>query len=430
VQWALLALFVGLPFSGLFRIDAAAGRFLVGGYQIWWDDFFIVFPFWAMLFFSMTAFYSNFGMVFCGWMCPQHTLSEWLNDLVRRLLGRRVLAGVSPERRPGRSKRKRLTLVAAWAGFVAVVLLASAVMTLAVLHYFFPWDVLWGHFTGGRYNLYVAVFAILIGTFTVVDLGLLRHFWCKYMCPYGLWQYMFRNRDTLQIRFDQARADDCRRCTLCKDVCPMDLDPRQPEIYTRCINCGICIDACESYMARFDKPKILSFGFGTRREALVRIETGRSRVLTPSVLFPVGAVVASAALFAYGVVTFQPVKLVVHQEPGYALASGDLGVRYTAVIRNKEDHFQALDLAVTGLPDGVAKLARPAVRVPPGAEVEVPFTVRHQGLAYDRPYRFRFTAALPGTGGRFGTDATYYLPDLSEVPDAAAGVPASTPASG
>jgi len=303
--------------------------------------------------------------------------------------------------------------------------LVSAVLTVTVLAYFFPPGTLWAHFRGDRFNLYIAVFTLLVGTFTVIDLGLLRHFWCKYMCPYGLWQYMFRGRDTLQIHFDPARADDCKRCTLCKDVCPVDLDPRQPEIYTRCINCGVCIDACASYMGRFDKGPILSFGFGTRREALVRIETGRRRLLAPGLLWPLGAVAASAALFAYGVVTFRPVKLDVHPEPGYVLDSGAPGVRYAATILNKETRPQRFDLAVSGLPGDRVALERPEVRVPPGQAVTVEFSVRHAGLAYDRPYRFRVVATrragegAPG-GERFDTDTVYYLPDLSH-PEGAAG---------
>jgi polyferredoxin len=412
VQWALLAAFVALPFTGLFRIDAAAGRFLVGGFQVWWDDFFIVFPFWAMMFFTMTAFYSNFGMIFCGWMCPQHTLSEWLNNLVRRLLGRRVLAGISPERQAGRSKRKRLALVGAWILFGAVVVALSALLTVVVLAYFYPPRALWDHFTGRQVSLYISVFSLLLGTFVLIDLGLLRHFWCKYMCPYGLWQYMFHNRDTLQIRFDTARAEDCKRCTLCKDVCPVDLDPRQPEIYTRCINCGVCIDACDAYMGRFDKGPILSFGFGTRKEALVRIETKRSRVLAPGVMLPLGAVALSACLFAYGIVTFQPVKLEVHQERGYQVASGGDGLRFTATILNKASSPRTLDLAVNGLPGNRVDLEPATVNVAPGQSVKVTFTVRHAGLAYDRPYRFRFVARSPRAGERFRTEAVYYLPEV------------------
>lgn len=410
-----------LPFSGLFRIDAAAGRFFVGGWQIWWDDFFIVFPFWAMVFFSMTAFYSNFGMIFCGWMCPQHTLSEWLNGLIRRLLGRRVLAGISPERVPGRSKRKRGVLVLAWAGFVAVVLLVSAVLTLTVLHYFFPFEALWGHFVEGRFNLYIAVFAILLGTFVVVDLGLLRHFWCKYMCPYGLWQYMFRNRDTLQIRFDATRQDDCRRCTLCKDVCPMDLDPRQPEVYTRCINCAICIDACEGYMGRFDKGPILSFGFGTAREALIRIETGRSRILAPGVLWPLAGVLISVLLFGYGLATFEPVKLVVHQEAGYAPAPGRPGLAYRAVILNKDAHPHTFVIKVAGPSGGVLDLPVHTVSLEAGERADLRFAILNQGLETDRPYPFTVTAVRDGSGRSTQTEAVYYLPAVFGGPDGGAG---------
>ncbi|MBI5136324.1 MAG: 4Fe-4S binding protein [Nitrospirae bacterium] len=412
IQWALLAAFVVLPFTGLFRVDVSSGRFLIGGMQIWWDDFFIVFPFWAMIFFSMTAFYSNFGMIFCGWMCPQHTLSEWLNGLARRLLGRRVLAGISPERAEGRSKRKRIGLVLAGLAFTLVVVLVAAVLTLASLRYFFTLDDLWGHFAQGRFNLYIAVFTIMLGTFVVIDLGLLRHFWCKYMCPYGLWQYMFRNRDTLQIRFAAERAADCRSCSLCKDVCPMDLDPRQPEVYTRCINCAICIDACEGYLGRFGKGPILSFGFGTRREELIRIQTRRGRVVTPSVLWPVGGVLVSALTLAYGVATFDPLKMVVHPERAVSMRATADHAAYSVHLVNKGSGPQVFRLSVDGLPAALVDMERGEVRLPVAEKAEVPLIVRHGGLAYDRPYPFR-VLAVAADGGRFVADAVYYQPDLS-----------------
>ena len=409
VQWSLLGLFVVLPFTGLVRVDTASGRFLVGGMQIWWDDFFIVFPFWAMVFLSMTAFYSNFGMIFCGWMCPQHTLSEWLNNLIRSWLGRRVLAGISPERVEGNSKRKLLGQVVAWTAFGLLVLLLSAVLTLAVLHYFFTGPQLWGHFVGGEFNLYIAAFSVMLGVFVVLDLGILRHFWCKYMCPYGLWQYMFRNRDTLQIRFDQARAEDCNRCSLCKDVCPVDLDPRQPEIYTRCINCGICIDACDSYMGRFDKGPILSFGFGTQKEQLIRIDTGRSRIWTSSVMWPVGGVLVAAMLFAYGVSSFEPTRVVVHQQGDTAQWVGQDHVDYALHMLNKAGEPHRYTVAVDGLPGGQAQVTRAIPVLAAGDKVQVAFTIRHEGLSFDRPYPFT-VKVVRDDGHTARAEAVYYLP--------------------
>ncbi len=413
IQWTLLAAFVLLPFSGLFKVDVSSGRFLIGSFQIWWDDFFIVFPFWAMIFFSMTAFYSNYGMIFCGWMCPQHTLSEWLNNLARSLLGRRVLAGISPERKEGRSKQKRWRFVVAWTVFTLAVLLISTVLTLAVLGYFFSMEELWAHFFEGKFNLYIAVFSIMLGTFVVIDLGLLRHFWCKYMCPYGLWQYMFRNQDTLQIRFASEREADCKSCSLCKDVCPVDLDPRQPEIYTRCINCAICIDACESYMGRFDKDPILSFGFGTKKEELIRLETRRSRIFTPSVMWPVSGVLIAAAMFAYGVATFNPVKMVVHQQPAEKVFQTADATHFSIHILNKASFPQRFKLVLDGLPASQFELDRSEISLASGEAAEVPFTIHQQGLQYDKPYPFRAVATAAERGDRFVAEGVYYQPNLS-----------------
>jgi polyferredoxin len=412
IGWALLVAFVVLPFTGMFEIDVSSGRFLIAGYQIWWDDFFIVFPFWAMMFFSMTAFYSNFGMIFCGWMCPQNTLSEWLNNLIRFLLGRRLVVGISPERQGGNSKQKAGRLVLAWTVVVVVVLVASAILTLAMLRYFFPFEVLWGHFIAGEHNLYIAVFSILLGTFVVIDLGLLRHFWCKYMCPYGVWQYMFRNRDTLQIRFADARKDDCKSCSLCKDVCPMDLDPRQPEIYTRCINCAICIDACEGYMGRFDKQPMLSFGFGTKKEELIRIETKRSRVFAQSVMWPMSGVLISALMFAYGVSTFNPIKMVVHQPQTAAYETTDHR-DYRLSIVNKGSQPQAFELSLEGLPESLVTMEMKRVSVAVGEAVEIALSIHHGNLSYNQSYPFRVLAKGDGEDSRFVADGVYFQPDMS-----------------
>ena len=90
MQIATLALAVLIPVSGLFRIDPVAGAFTILDHQVWWADFFLVFGFWVMLAALMVTVYSFVGTAFCGWSCPQNTLSEFANLLTHKLLGRRA----------------------------------------------------------------------------------------------------------------------------------------------------------------------------------------------------------------------------------------------------------------------------------------------------------------------------------------------------
>ena len=90
MQIATLILLVLIPASGLFRIDVAAGGVLMWDRLVWFSDMFIIMGFWIFIASLLVMMYSLVGSVFCGWMCPQNTVSEWANNLTDRLLGRRA----------------------------------------------------------------------------------------------------------------------------------------------------------------------------------------------------------------------------------------------------------------------------------------------------------------------------------------------------
>ncbi len=90
VQAAVLIIAMLIPLSGLLRIDPVAGAFVVLDRQIWWSDFFIIFGLWLMLASGLVLMYSTVGTAFCGWACPQNTLSELANRWTYKLLGRRA----------------------------------------------------------------------------------------------------------------------------------------------------------------------------------------------------------------------------------------------------------------------------------------------------------------------------------------------------
>ena len=97
VQVATILIFILIPTTGLFRIDPAAGSFVVLGRQIWFSDFFLVFGFWVTVASGLILMYSAVGTAFCGWSCPQNTVSEWANRMTRKLLGKRAEVSLGGE---------------------------------------------------------------------------------------------------------------------------------------------------------------------------------------------------------------------------------------------------------------------------------------------------------------------------------------------
>ncbi len=56
----------------------------------------------------------------------------------------------------------------------------------------------------------------------------------------------------------------CKSCHACQTVCPVDIDPRNPEnlvvgVGEGCFNCGECIDACSYVRVPQGEQKLLSF---------------------------------------------------------------------------------------------------------------------------------------------------------------------------
>lgn len=409
VQWVFLGSLILFPFTGLFHFDMGNGYVYVAGWQVWFDDYYLMLGVVGTVFFAATAFFYPLGQSFCGWLCPQFAVSELLGGMIRRLLGRNVLAGFDPEREGGRSKRRSISLVAAWVLLGLAVALVSVVGTFTILHYFYPTSELLTKLTSLSQNKLFWSFAVILLWLFALDFGFFRHFWCKYMCAFGLYQYLFRGRDTLRIRFQEERADDCRSCTLCRDVCPMDLDPCQPEIYTRCINCGICIDACESYMGRFDKPRLLDFGFGNREGQLIRIESNASPVKNARVIWPLVGTALSAALLVMGLVNFSPLKLTLQQDRPDAASSG---IRYGAEAVNKGTSSVTYTVRVEGLPAGQVNLGKDTITLAVGEHTRVPLRVSQEGLKTNTPYPFEVLFTDVDSGAVYREFATYFMPEF------------------
>jgi polyferredoxin len=259
----------------------------------------------------------------------------------------------------------------------------------------------------------------MIAAVIFLDLILIRHFWCLYVCPYGLYQYLFHHPRTMRVGFDEKRQTDCIGCNRCTDSCFMGVEPRLTKVFTRCINCGDCIVACDDVAAKKGFQPLLNFTF--ERDDVSHAEIGGSiigRTAWPLAIFSV-----AAAFFSYGVYTYQPVRLQVSQVSWSAAAvpgsegrgSEQMNGRegdYLVEVFNKSPKTQHWALAVSGLPKDAVVFARETVTLPGGTSEKVVLRIRenHPLLHPETPYPFEVMVRDPRTSGPVLSEHTVYYP--------------------
>lgn len=378
VQWGVLLLAIVIPITGLFRIDPIDGAFVILDRQIWFSDFFIVFGFWFFVASGLVALYSIAGTVFCGWACPQNTFSEWANMLTHRLLGKR--AEVMLDGQPMKIARDKDRWFN-WLALGAILLVVSLALALIPLFYFYPPEVVWSFVTmqqdarlAGSLHWIYSVFALII----FLNIAFIRHFMCRFMCIYKVWQHIFKTKETLHIAYDESRSDACKKCNYCVTSCFIDIDPRKTNVYDTCINCGECITACNTLQAKKNGGTgLLSYAFGpNRREDVANSRTGlaglKGRLLWTSPWLLLGAV-----MFIWGLARYEGYHYTVYRSE---TLHGEQINEYRVNIASKYYYPAAANIVVEGLPDGSYQLERDRVEFASAGRENVAIQIDSQQL--------------------------------------------------
>ncbi len=113
---------------------------------------------------------------------------------------------------------------------------------------------------------------VFLGLFTGTTYllgGIAREQVCIYMCPWPRIQSAMFDKDSLLISYRGYRGEprgphkkgqtwegrgDCIDCKACVAVCPMGIDIRDG-VQLECIQCALCIDACDEIMDRVERPQ-------------------------------------------------------------------------------------------------------------------------------------------------------------------------------
>lgn len=185
-----------------------------------------------------------FGRVFCGWFCPQNTISELFDYLSSTGLRLFNFKG-SPSATPRYAIMIVLLMLTPVLGFpVANLISAPGIISIQITKYL--------------YEGIVGLEAGLIGLIILSEVFLVRRLWCNYICPVGGFLGLFRFRRTMKVACRADSEHPCGKCLECVKACGLGLDPMGGKIYPLCHNCGDCIAACEK-IAPAQRP--LSFRF-------------------------------------------------------------------------------------------------------------------------------------------------------------------------
>ncbi len=436
IKWAVLVVTLGvyylLPFvrwdrgpnapSQAVLIDLSSGRFYFFFIEIWPQE---VYYFTGLLILaSIVLFLMNAvaGRVWCGYLCPQTVWTDLFFAIERLVEG---------DRREHMQRDRKNWTVETWA-------------RKGVKHFLWLMVAWW---TGGAWVLYfadaptlvkglatlqapfIAYAFIGILTFTTYTLaGHMREQVCLYMCPWPRIQAALTDEYALNVtyRYDRGEprgavskanelraqgkpAGDCTNCKQCVHVCPTGVDIRNGADLG-CIQCGLCIDACDAMMTKLGRATgLIAYDTDINIKRRQEGKPGFVKIIRGRTVLYAGVIVVIGAIMLYTLATRYDLALAaIHDRNPLAVLLKDGSIRngYTLRIVNKRLQEREFALAISG-PSGTSLSimgtppradGRLVITVGPDQTREVRAMVTHSGpdSIYMAPIGFYATDTASG----------------------------------
>jgi cytochrome c oxidase accessory protein FixG len=409
VLWIALGVYYLLPFVRWNRgpnapnqavlVDIAHSRFYAFFIELWPQE---VYYFTGLLILaSLLLFLSNalFGRVWCGYACPQTVWTDlffWVERVIEGDRRDRIKLDAAPW-----TTDKIVRRGAKHVAWLVIALLTGG----AAMLYFVDAPTLMREF----FTLQAPMIAYLwagILTFTTYTLaGHLREQVCLYMCPWPRIQAALTDSEALNVtyRFDRGEprmslkdaakahahgeaAGDCVDCMQCVNVCPTGVDIRKGS-QLGCIQCGLCIDACDAVMTKIHRPtRLIAYDTDENRERRKKGEGNVYRLIRPRTVMYAALIALTSGVMLYALATRTNSHLsVLHVRAPLFTQTAEGGLRngYTLRFANKLSASSDFTLEVSGLKGATLSsvVAKPlpdgrlTVKVDPDATLEVPVYV-------------------------------------------------------
>jgi cytochrome c oxidase accessory protein FixG len=382
IKWGLMAFCLGvyylLPFVRWNRglgapdqavlVDLPNSRFYFFLIELWPQE---VYYFTGLLILAaITLFLMNSvgGRIWCGYLCPQTVWTDLFYAVERLIEGDRRErmrkdkdAAADPwklERISELVLKHSIWLMIAWWTGGAWVLYFNDAPTLVKQLVTFQAPAI----------AYIWI-AILTAT-TYIFAGFMREQVCVYMCPWPRIQAALTDEWALNVNYRYDRGEkrtslkkanelralgrqvgDCVDCYQCVAVCPTGIDIRNgPQL--DCIQCGLCIDACDAVMNKIGRPtRLIAYDNDINIQRRMAGKAPIYRIVRPRTVTYVAMIAAVGAIMLYALLTRWLLDInVLHDRNPVAVKLSDGSIRnaYTIRFLNKRGFDRVIAIDVDG----------------------------------------------------------------------------------
>jgi cytochrome c oxidase accessory protein FixG len=356
---------IGAPDQAVL-VDLANHRFYFFFIEIWPQEVYYLTG--LLIIAAMTLFLMNAvaGRIWCGYLCPQTVWTDLFQAIERFVEGdrrehlQRDAGPWTPERAARLSLKHFLwVMVAWWTGGAWVLYFADAPTLVKDLATF-----------EAPFIAYVWIGILTLTTYTFA--GLMREQVCLYMCPWPRIQAALTDEWALNVTYRADRGEprgsikknaalrargihggDCIDCLQCVNVCPTGIDIRGGA-NLGCIQCGLCIDACDAIMTKIGRPMRL-IAYDTEMNIQRRVEglAPVYRIMRWRTALYVAIIALVGGIMAFTLATrhAEGVTIIHDRNPIFVqLSDGSLRNGYTMHVLNKAHETRLFELTMVGLP--------------------------------------------------------------------------------
>ena len=173
------------------------------------------------------------GRTFCSWACPYHLVSE-LGEMVHLWLFKK---GWAKNQALDRRMRTGLYIVFALLAFATGYTVFEAISPVGIL--------------SRAFNYGVGLSLFWIGFLLLIEIFVIRRFWCRYVCPIGMTYGFVGSVSPLVVEYklaDCVHEGECRQVCLVPHVLEMTKKNKAEDVALSigadCTRCGMCVEVC------------------------------------------------------------------------------------------------------------------------------------------------------------------------------------------